>query len=85
MEDSDAKKFEELSDELQVAAMNLMNHLRTNHARIRIRDTIPELYITLSEGRHSSGSSRHEEADVPVAQDAALPSFFAKLRKVLLA
>ena len=90
MEDSDERKFEQLSHELQVAAINLMNHLRTNHVRIRIKDTLPELYITLGEGRHASGIEATEDrpqqnAGAPATQGVSSPSVFAKLRKALAA
>lgn len=85
MEDNEAEKLDQLHEALQVAAINLINHLRTNQARIRIRGTTPELYITLSEGRYASGA----EATIPLAQhdvhvavpDNAPFSLFAKLHK----
>jgi len=90
MDDSDAQQFEKLSEELQGAAINLMNHLRSNHLRIRIKDTAPEIYITVSEGRNSSSSEAialraQEGVDVPARQGSSLSSLFAQLRKLLVA
>lgn len=86
MEYNEAEKLNELHEALQVAAINLINHLRTNHARIRIRDTTPALYITLSEGRHASGADatvRLAQQDAQVAvQDSSPFALFARLRKV---
>jgi type VI protein secretion system component Hcp len=53
MDDHDAKRTLELSDDVRKAALNLMKHLRVNHFRLRVDGTSPELYITLGEGRHT--------------------------------
>lgn len=85
MENNEAEKLNQLHEALQVAAVNLINHLGTNHARIRIRDTTPALYITLSEGRHASGAEatdRRAQQDTAIGvQDRSPFALFARLRK----
>lgn len=88
MEDHETETLNRLSEELQVAALNLIQHVRTHHVRMRIEGTTPELYITLSEGRHAvdddaTGFRAEQEAYVAAAQDNSLYSFFARLRKSL--
>lgn len=90
MKISEGDKLQHLNNELQVAALNLIRHLRTNHVRMRIEGTVPELYITLSEGRHAQGAEsqvfRAEQvAYVAAVQDHSLFSFLARLRKPLAA
>lgn len=89
MENIDAQKCEQLSEELQAAAIRLMNHMQTTQARIRIKGALPELYITLGEGRCSGNESdivrQAQDADIPLVQEPLVSSAFAKLRKVLVA
>lgn len=88
MEDEKSKELGRLSEALQVAALNLLNHSGRRHARIRIRDTTPALYITLSEGRHPDEEEAtlqraQQEAYVAAVQDGSPLSFVARLRRNL--
>lgn len=83
-------RLNQLSEALQVAALNLLSHSGNRHARIRIRDTMPVLYITLSEGRQPDGAEAavqraQQEAYVAAAQDSSPFSFVARLRRDLSA
>ena len=90
MEEEKAKELGRLSEALQVAALNLLSHSGTRHARIRIRGTTPALYITLSEGRHPDEAEAtvqraQQEAYVAAVQDSSPLSFVARLRRSLAA
>ena len=51
--DEESEKVRQLKDDLQKAALNLIQHMGTHHFRIRIEGSMPAVYITLGEGRSS--------------------------------
>jgi hypothetical protein len=78
----------QLTRDLQMAALKLINHMSTNNFRIRVEGTTPPVYITLSEGRNSYSAESinyhaEQEAALAAAHEKAPSSYLARLRKVL--
>ena len=77
--DEEAEKVRQLKDDLQKAALNLIQHLGTHHVRIRIEGSMPAVYITLGEGRSSYSADSvvyhaPQEGPAQVAAESALTS-----------
>ena len=74
--DEEAEKVRQLKGDLQKAALNLIQHLGTDHFRIRIEGSMPALYITLGEGRssYSADSVIYHGPQKAPAQAAAEPA-----------
>ncbi|MBC7621902.1 MAG: hypothetical protein H7232_00780 [Aeromicrobium sp.] len=51
--EGEEEKVRQLTDDLKKAALNLIRHSGINNFRIRIEGSMPEVYITLGEGRSS--------------------------------